>query len=66
MNGKEYFEECLRKLMVSYRPKIEQKKEVDMKEVSRLLKEVQNYGNETNDIRFLDCLEYFKEIGVSL
>lgn len=66
MENKEFFEECLRKLMVIHRPKVESRKTFNMDEVLFLLKKVQKYSNITNDIRFIDCVQYFDELGVKL
>jgi hypothetical protein len=59
-------EECLRKLMVPLRSKIESKQTYERATVSRLLNLVYAHALKTQDIRFIDCVNYYGELGFSL
>ena len=58
-------EECLRKLMVPLRSKIENNQIYDRAMVSQLLNLVYAHALETKDIRFIDCVNYYEELGFS-
>jgi hypothetical protein len=59
-------EEILRLLMVSNRAKIENGKKVNRQEILQMLDKVNTHGQNSGDIRFLDCVTYFEELGFSL
>ena len=59
-------EETLRKLMVPLRAKIENGKNIDRQEILQLLSKAQSHGQNSGDIRYLDCVTYYEELGFSL
>lgn len=66
MYDENFEEECLRKLMVYYRTKIEKQEKVDEIEVINLLRIVREYGKRTADMRYIDCIDYFMELGYEI
>jgi hypothetical protein len=51
--------------MVPLRGKIEAKKTYDRTIVSQLLNLVHVHALQTRDIRFVDCINYYEELGFS-
>jgi hypothetical protein len=52
--------------MVSMRSKIEARHPFNSKEVYDLLQLVSYHAVETHDLRFIDCITYFEELGFVL
>lgn len=66
MNDFLEYEEMLRKAMVVFRTKVEKNRSFNIEELRLLLRQIKEYGDKTKDIRYLDCITYFEELGISV